>query len=139
MHNIIKKKSYSCSSNTILILSLKERNTKWRKFEHTTVTKECWEDLQVPVSPLYPRHFLFFSPHQEIYFSPMKLFRFPHKRSPMKIYMRSFRRWFIPKIRSIKWKILFILFLFLLSTAHFSNFSRNLGSFLLLLFFSFFF
>lgn len=53
--------------------------------------------------------FFFYPPHQEIYFSPMKLFRFPHKRSPMKIYMRSFRRWFIPKIRSIKRKILFIL------------------------------
>lgn len=65
--------------------------------------------------PFYLRHSLFFlllffyPPHQEIYFSPMKLFRFPHKRSPMKIYMRSFRRWFIPKIRSIKRKILFIL------------------------------
>lgn len=149
MHNVTKKifprsrtlYVRSCSSNTILILPLKEEEYKmakvWAHHRHQGVLRRSPSACLPPLSS--PFSFFFILLTKKSISHRWNFSAFPYKRSPMKIYMRSFRRWFIPKIRSIKWKILFILFLSLLSAAHFLNFSKNLGSFPLLFLLLFFF
>lgn len=155
MHNVTKKNlssfSYTLRSRTFLLLqhdsdpSFKRRGIQNGESLSTPPSPRSVEKISKCLSPLFIFVIFFFFLFFFILLTKKSISHrwnfsaFPYKRSPMKIYMRSFRRWFIPKIRSIKWKILFILFLSLLSAAHFLNFSRNLGSFPLLFLLLFFF
>lgn len=149
MHNVTKKNlsSFSYTLRTFLLLqhdsdpSFKRRGIQNGESLSTPLSPRSVEKISKCLSPpfIFAIFFFFILLTKKSISHRWNFSAFPYKRSPMKIYMRSFRRWFIPKIRSIKWKILFILFLSLLSAAHFLNFSRNLGSFPLLFLLLFFF
>lgn len=149
MHNVRKKNlsSFSYTLRTFLLLqhdsdpSFKRRGIQNGESLSTPPSPRSVEKISKCLSSpfIFAIFFFFILLTKKSISHRWNFSAFPYKRSPMKIYMRSFRRWFIPKIRSIKWKILFILFLSLLSAAHFLNFSRNLGSFPLLFLLLFFF